>query len=139
VARPFSYSPPAPRAETVLIAEDDRAVRGLTKSILELEGYRVIEATNGLEAIAAAEDNAIDLLVTDLIMPGMHGKELATRLATIHGGLMVLFVSGFTDETIAPYSVLSPDDHYLAKPFSPDRLVLKVRELLRSRARRGAA
>jgi two-component system cell cycle sensor histidine kinase/response regulator CckA len=135
-APPSSYSPPTVRAATILVAEDNPSVRTLTRSILELEGYHVIEASDGATALALAQCSPVDLLVTDVIMPGMNGKELAARIEQLRSKVPVLYVSGYTEETIDRHAVLGPDDLYLPKPFSPDQLIEKVRQAFAEGARR---
>ena len=122
-------------AETILLVEDEPAVRDLAQRILRRKGYRVVAATNGREALDLVErhEGPIDLLVTDLVMPQMDGRELAQRLAALRPGLRVLFMSGYTGDTIAQRGVLDPDVAFIEKPFSPDGLARKVREILDSR------
>jgi CheY-like chemotaxis protein len=137
---PHSLSKPAPAEprpdakaatpKTILVAEDNHAVRVMTCTMLELEGYRVLAAANGAEALVLAERTTIDLLLTDIVMPGMNGKELSSRINTIRGPVPVVFFSGFTDETIVPNRVIAATDHYLRKPFSPEGLAKKIREAL---------
>ncbi|HMQ51504.1 MAG TPA: response regulator, partial [Anaerolineae bacterium] len=118
--------------ETVLLAEDEELVRALTRQVLEMNGYTVLEASHGGEALLLAEQHpeAIDLLLTDVIMPHMSGNDLAKRLAALHPGMKVLYISGYTDQAIAHYGVLEPDLFFLQKPFSPQTLARKVREVL---------
>jgi len=121
--------------ETILLVEDEPAVRDLAQRILRRKGYRVIVASNGREALDLVErqEGPIDLLVTDLIMPQMDGRELAQRLAALRPGLPVLFMSGYTGDTIAQRGVLDPDVAFIEKPFSPEGLARKVREILDAR------
>lgn len=118
--------------ETVLLVEDDSAVRQTMRTILARHGYKVLEAANGGEALLICEQHAgpIDLLVTDVIMPRMSGRQLASRLTTDRPGLKVLFVSGYTELAAQSQSLLSGDVHYLAKPVTPTSMALKVREIL---------
>lgn len=118
--------------ETVLLAEDEELVRALTRQVLEMNGYTVLEASHGGEALLLAEQHPepIDLLLTDVIMPHMSGNDLAKRLAALHPGMKVLYISGYTDQAIAHYGVLAPDLFFLQKPFSPQTLARKVREVL---------
>jgi two-component system cell cycle sensor histidine kinase/response regulator CckA len=118
--------------ETVLLAEDEEAVRRLAAMALERNGYRVIAAPDGLAALdmAAAHDGRIDLLLTDVIMPGLNGRELATRFATIHPEARVLFMSGYAGDTLSAQGVLDSSVAFLAKPFVPTELARKVRETL---------
>jgi CheY-like chemotaxis protein len=136
--------PPAPAAvadvptreltgsETVLVVEDEDAVRALTCLTLEARGYRVLVAASAEEALELAVRHAgpIPLVVTDVIMPGMSGGELAGRLAALRPEIRVIFVSGYTDDTIAHQGVLDPGVHFLQKPFTLDGLARKVREVL---------
>ncbi len=121
--------------ETILLAEDQPDVRALASQSLRAVGYRVIEAANGTEAVALALDNlgAIDLLVTDVIMPGMSGREVADRLLEHDSQAKVLFMSGHAESAVAHHGVLDPGIAFLPKPFAPDDLARKVREVLDSR------
>jgi two-component system cell cycle sensor histidine kinase/response regulator CckA len=118
--------------ETVLLAEDEEAVRRLAAMALERSGYRVIAAPDGQAALdmAAAHDGRIDLLLTDVIMPGLNGRELANRFATIHPETRVLFMSGYAGEALSAQGVLDSSVAFLAKPFVPAELARKVREVL---------
>ncbi len=136
---PIAAAPPAPAAkrrpvatETVLLVEDQVDVRALAARILRRDGYVVIDAASGAEAIAraAAHHGPIDVLLTDVVMPGVSGREVAERLAAARPGLRVLFMSGYTDNVIAQRGVLDPGTAFLAKPFTADQLATKVREVL---------
>ena len=118
-------------SETVLLVEDDVAVRSFARSILERHGYRVLEAADAREAlgIASGEVGSIDLLITDVIMPRMHGTELAAQLREVHPTLPVLYTSGYT-EGGAFQERRGDDSTFLSKPFSGTMLVHKVREAL---------
>jgi PAS domain S-box-containing protein len=118
--------------ETVLLAEDEATVRNLTRSVLKSAGYTVLEAKDGPSALAASAAYAgeIHLLVTDVIMPGISGRDLARRLGESRPSLKVLFVSGYTDEALAPRGVLEPDTELLQKPFTPRELARRVRAIL---------
>jgi two-component system cell cycle sensor histidine kinase/response regulator CckA len=135
-SEPLSPHPPAheiPRgSETVLLTEDAAAVRAAARQILERAGYTVIEATNGRAAIdlAAKRAGPIDLLLTDVVMPELSGKQLADRFKLIRPGARVLFMSGYTDDAIVRHGVLEPGIAYLQKPFTPETLARKVREVL---------
>jgi CheY-like chemotaxis protein len=124
--------PPAKRDETVLLVEDHLAVRNVFRRTLDLAGYRVLEATDGEDALAVCEGSAggVDVLITDVIMPRMGGQELARRLAVRYPGLKVLYVSGYADFEFESESALDAGRAFLAKPFASDILVNKVRELL---------
>ena len=118
--------------ETVLLAEDEPGVRSLAKFVLESNGYTVLEAKNGGEALLLCEQfkGTIHLLATDVIMPQMSGPQLAGRLARLQPGMKVLYLSGYTDDAIVHHGVLDPDTPFLQKPFSPQALRSKVREVL---------
>jgi two-component system, cell cycle sensor histidine kinase and response regulator CckA len=117
---------------TVLLAEDDEPVRHLAQRILERIGLRVIPTADGEAALAAAtaHDGAIDLLLTDVAMPGVIGPQLARRFSELYPGAPVLFMSGHPDDALRDEGVLEPDAHFLRKPFDPQALALRVRELL---------
>jgi PAS domain S-box-containing protein len=120
--------------ETILLAEDATSVRVAARQILERFGYTVLEAANGMDALGTAKNGAtIDLLLTDVVMPEMSGRELVDRFATLRPNTKVLFMSGYTDDAIVRHGVLRPGTAYLQKPFSPDTLARKVREVLDSR------
>lgn len=121
-------------SETVLIAEDEVAVRSLIKRTLEDKGYRVIEAENGLEALELSDDlpDTIDCLVTDVVMPKMSGFKLSEEIVKGRPDIKVLFVSGYAYTGRQNSGRISPDT-FLAKPFSPEMLALKVRRLLNTR------
>jgi two-component system, cell cycle sensor histidine kinase and response regulator CckA len=120
-------------AETILLAEDATAVRVAARQILERLGYTVLEAANGTDALSTAQNgNKIDLLLTDVVMPEMSGRELVDRFAKLRPNTRVLFMSGYTDDAIVRHGVLRPGTAYLQKPFSPDTLARKVREVLDS-------
>ncbi len=124
----------APRGgiETIMLVEDNAMVRDLTVEALRDAGYHVLLAENGLEALrlAAAHPQPIDLLVTDVVMPEMSGVTLAEKLAMDRPGLRVIFMSGYTDETITYHGVEVSSSAFLSKPFMTDALLIKVREVL---------
>ncbi len=124
--------PPPRGAETVLLVEDDPGVRALSRHILAGCGYTVLEAGNGDEAAQAAVRHAgpIHLLVTDVVMPGQGGREVAEQLLERHPGLKVLYVSGYTDDAVVRHGVLHEAVNFLQKPFTPTGLAHKVREVL---------
>ncbi|HEY0303761.1 MAG TPA: PAS domain S-box protein, partial [Longimicrobiales bacterium] len=118
---------------TILVAEDETAVRALTCRILRKQGYQVLEARDGREAVEVAEEYAgdIHLLVTDVIMPNVGGRELSEKLVRLKPHVKVLFMSGYTDDQLLQRGVLqSGTGNFLEKPFTPDALARKVREVL---------
>jgi CheY-like chemotaxis protein len=119
-------------AETILLAEDEPAVRSLIRKILQRSGYVVLEACHGTEAIQVAEQHAsvIDLLVTDVVMPLISGPQLAQQLALLRPAMKVLYISGYMDNTISCHGLLDAGAIFLQKPFTPDELVRKVRAVL---------
>ena len=125
------YSPRG--SETVLLVEDEQEVRLLAHRLLSQQGYRVLEATNGVEALHVAQEHGgekIHLLLTDVVMPQMGGKELADQLKIFRPDIKVLYTSGYTDDAIVHHGVLEPGTHFLQKPFSLKTLSHKVREVL---------
>ncbi|MGH9900509.1 MAG: PAS domain-containing protein [Pyrinomonadaceae bacterium] len=123
---------PPPGSETVLVVEDEEMVRTVAREVLEICGYRVLAAGGGAEAVALCEreDCAIDLLVTDVVMPGMSGRELAERLLGLCPRMRVLYMSGYTDDAIVHHGVLGGGMDFIEKPFTPEALSRKVRETL---------
>ena len=119
-------------SEMILLVEDDRAVRVLARSTLQAHGYTVLEAHHGKHALQVYEQHAgpIHLLVTDVVMPEMSGRELADRLKPSRPNMKVLFMSGYTDKAIVHHGELDPGAAFLQKPFTPDALARKVREVL---------
>jgi CheY-like chemotaxis protein len=118
--------------ETILLVEDEHAVRGLAKRILETHGYLVLESHHGRDAIRISDEypGPIHLLVTDVIMPEMSGRQVADRLAESRPEIRVLFVSGYTDNAIMHHGVLEASTAFLQKPFTRDSLARKVRQVL---------
>jgi CheY-like chemotaxis protein len=119
----------ASHGETILLAEDEAGVRKYTREILERYGYTILEATNGVEALAVARNHPgqIHLLLTDMIMPLMGGVELTEKFNAEFPGIPVLFMSGYTDQIMRHWNVLSA---YIQKPFTLSDLLTQVRELL---------
>jgi two-component system cell cycle sensor histidine kinase/response regulator CckA len=133
--KPSRSTAPAPRgSETVLLVEDEDAVRSLARLVLRQAGYRVLEAPGGDEAlrVVGRHQGPIHLLVTDVVMPGQDGRQVAERLLGSHPGLKVLFLSGYTDDVVVRHGILEDQVHFLAKPYSPAVLAQKVREVLDS-------
>ena len=119
---------------TVLVAEDEEGVRRLIRKILEEQGYSVLDARHGKDAVlmAAAARRPIDLLVTDVVMPEMNGPELVEALAGRYPDLKVLYISGYTNEEVVRRGVTATDPAFVQKPFTAADLMRKVRELLAS-------
>ena len=118
--------------ETVLAVEDNKDVRRLAAQILKRQGYRVLEAANGGEALLVCEKlkEEIHLLLTDVVMPGMSGQELAQRLSVLRPEMKILYMSGYSDDSIASYGILNEKVGFIPKPFSLEALVNRVREVL---------
>jgi PAS domain S-box-containing protein len=131
-ARAASETVPARGTETVLVVEDQDPVRNLAVAVLKKHGYRVLDAAQGSAALLVAERHTgpIHLLLTDVVMPHMSGKELADRLKPLRPEMKVLYMSGYAADVIARRERLESDAAYLAKPFAPDVLAMKVREVL---------
>jgi two-component system cell cycle sensor histidine kinase/response regulator CckA len=123
--------PVAPGWETVLLVEDEDAVRALAREVLRRHGYIVLEARHGVDALRVAErhTDVIHLLVTDVVMPHMSGRELSERLAAERPALKTLFMSGYTDHALLPED-LTPGAEFIQKPFTPDAFVRRVRRVL---------
>ena len=119
-------------SETLLLVEDETTVRRLAHRILTRQGYTVIEAANGVEALRVCEEHAgdIDLVVTDVVMPEMGGGELAERLKVVRPGTPVLMVSGYAEDAVLRHGIAETQSWFLEKPFTPEALVRKVREVL---------
>ncbi len=120
--------------ETLLLVEDEAAVRSSARRLLERHGYTVLEARHGADALRIVEEHAphIDLVLTDLVMPEMGGRELVERLRARHPRLKVLYMSGYSDKAITPDGILPPGTGFVEKPFSVDQLMQRLREILDS-------
>jgi CheY-like chemotaxis protein len=120
----------AGKGERVLLVEDDESVREVARRALEEGGYRVLEAANGADALAllGGADGGIGLVLTDVVMPGMSGRELADRIAELLPGTPVLFTSGYTDGDIVRRGLLDPAAAFVQKPFGPETILRLVRE-----------
>jgi len=135
---PAATSAPArPRSapggtETILVVEDDPQIRALVRGVLDASGYTVLEAQRGDEAIRLGEEHAdpIHLLLTDVVLPGMSGRDLAHQLAARHPELRALFMSGYTDQVVVEQGLVEPRAPFLQKPFTPEGLRRKLREVL---------
>jgi len=123
---------PARGSETVLVVEDQEEVRNLTQRVLEARGYAVLAAANGAEALEIVDRHPtpIHLMITDVVMPGMNGREVAQLACAKRKDLKVLFVSGYTGEAVFQHRLLEPGVAFLQKPFTPDALARKTREVL---------
>jgi CheY-like chemotaxis protein len=133
--KPEREEPDAHGDETILLVEDEPAIRKITRLMLEKLGYTVLIASAPDEAIRLVQSYAdrIDLLITDVIMPGMNGRDLAEKLLALHPHLKCLFMSGYTANVIAHHGVLDKEIHFLQKPFFMKDLALKIREMLEGR------
>ncbi len=129
---PAPAAPTARGQETILLVEDEESVRRLARKVLETAGYLVLEAPHGSEALQLASNyqGPIHALVSDVVMPGLSGQELSTRLQMSRPGLKVLFISGYAQEAITSHGILSPGAAFLEKPFTPVALTQRVRALL---------
>jgi signal transduction histidine kinase len=118
--------------ETILVVEDEQAVRDLTARILRSAGYTVLTAATGSEAleICAAREGRVDMILTDVVMPHMGGRALTEHVAAVASGIKVLYMSGYADDAIVHHGTLDRGTHFIGKPFSADGLTRKVREVL---------
>jgi CheY-like chemotaxis protein len=119
-----------PRTGDGLVVEDDPGVREVAARALLASGYRVLTAVTGEEALALAATEPIHLLLTDVVMPGMNGRELAARLLALHTDTRVLYTSGYAEDIIAHHGVLDAGVELLSKPYSIDVLIRRVRRVL---------
>ena len=128
------HQKPAPASETVLLVEDEGAILELAERILGRSGYTVLSASQTDQALslAASHPGPLHLLITDIVMPEMNGKELAAQVAALRPGVKTLFMSGYTADVIASHGVLESDIAFIPKPFSKNDLLTKVRQVLDS-------
>ncbi|HLY61599.1 MAG TPA: response regulator [Terriglobia bacterium] len=134
VKHPETIKPTTRGTETILLVEDDESLRQLLCTILEDSGYNVLLAARGEDALLLFEQNkdSIDLILTDIIMPGMSGRELAAHIAAKCPEVKLLFMSGYTDRSVAQHNILDPDTPFLQKPFKAKSVLEKIRQLLDS-------
>jgi two-component system cell cycle sensor histidine kinase/response regulator CckA len=118
--------------ETILVVEDDEEVRKITGRILRMQGYRVLEASNGGDVFSVCDqhDGPIHLMVTDVVMPKMHGPELAKRVSSLYPEMKVIYMSGYVEKVISHHGILEKGMEYIQKPFTVNELARKVREVL---------
>lgn len=117
---------------TIMVVEDEEAIRAVVRRFLEREGYLVLDAANGQEALAriAAHEGALDLVMTDVVMPGMTGVELATRLRQAYPRLRILLTSGYSADVVGDRFSPGPDWHFVSKPFTVRELAAEIRKAL---------
>lgn len=127
--------------ETLLLVEDEQALRRASAEFLCQQGYKVLQAKDGLDAIAVAENHpsAIDLLVTDVVMPNMSGGELARKLAQLRPDMKFLFVSGYAGKTVLDHKVVDLEMNFLQKPYTLKQFSLKIRAALNHSPKRQAS
>ncbi len=118
--------------ETILLVEDEESLRRLTRTSLELSGYKVLEAKDGIDALEASNrhDGPIDLLLTDIVMPGMGGRALAQELIVRHPEIRIVYMSGYTGQAVDSHGPILPGSDFLSKPFTCEILARKIREAL---------
>ena len=118
--------------ETILLVEDEDAVRSLGRTVLEQHGYTVLDAQHGSEALLKCQQyqGVIHLVATDVVMPHMSGRKLVERLLTLRPNIKVLYMSGYTDDAIVRHGVYNAEVPFLRKPYTPDTIAQKVREVL---------
>lgn len=135
---PAAAPPPVRGSATILVVEDEGGVRGLVRTVLTRQGYQVLVAENPEQALALVEEGRqpLHLLITDLVMPGMSGRELAERIGAQRPGLKVLYMSGYTDDAAIRHGLVQETVDFLPKPFSPQALLEKVQSILARPAER---
>ena len=126
---------PARGSETVLLVEDDQLLRELLSEVLEGAGYTILIADDGAQALQIADEyaGAIQLVITDVIMPGMTGRQAAETIKAARTEVEILFISGYTQDAIGKHNVLDPGAKFLSKPFTPNDILRKVRDVLEDR------
>jgi two-component system cell cycle sensor histidine kinase/response regulator CckA len=131
IEKPTSYSMPKGE-ETILLVEDERIVRELAAKMMKRLNYNVLNASNGNEALEIAQNYSgiISLLITDVVMPGMNGRQLAERLLQIRPSIKVLFTSGYTENAIAHHGIIEKGLSFIGKPYSARDLSQKIRQML---------
>jgi CheY-like chemotaxis protein len=132
VARRQEPGPLLRGSETVLLVEDEASLRELLREVLEASGYSVLVARDGAEVVKIAEAHTgpIHIMVTDVVMPGMSGPKIVDLMAKTRPGMKVLFLSGYSDESVTRHGLVGPGRAFLSKPFGPEVLLRKVRESL---------
>jgi two-component system cell cycle sensor histidine kinase/response regulator CckA len=130
--RPTLSSELVPGTETILLIEDNEMVRKLAHEVLTNSGYRVLEADSGAAAVTIAErtQEDIHLILTDVVMPGMSGSEVTSLLLPLHPKVRVLYMSGYAENATVHHGMLAEGTSFIEKPFSPEALALKIREVL---------
>jgi two-component system, cell cycle sensor histidine kinase and response regulator CckA len=133
LAVPSPEPAPRPGSETILLVEDEDVVRDLTRRVLERQGYTVLACEDGMEAVAVAEldDRRIDLLLTDVVMPGMRGYDVAKKVAGTRPEIKILYMSGYAEEALVGRPAFA-GNALIEKPFAVDVLARRVRETLES-------
>jgi len=128
----LSTESPRTGSETILLVEDDDAVRAVAERALLRFGYDVLSAARGEDALRIAEEHPsqIDLLLTDIMMPGMNGVEVAASVARARPGIQVFFMSGYADQDLVRQGLLEAGTHFLQKPFTPQELAARIRGIL---------
>jgi CheY-like chemotaxis protein len=118
--------------ETILLVEDQTQLRALSREFLEKLGYTVLQAAHAEEAVrvSCGFPGQIDLLLTDVVMPGVNGREMANKLKPLRPDMKVLYVSGYTQDAFAISGMIDPNEAFLDKPFPPEKLAQKIREVL---------